>query len=117
MCSDGEVTSTGMTDPDDVLASADAGVVNATFCATLVDEWSRGGVTEAVIAPGSRSTPLALALYAHPSVTVHVHIDERAKVQQESPDDLRVHEEEPVLRVESRQQAQREEEQEQQAER
>ncbi|MEY2403353.1 MAG: 2-succinyl-5-enolpyruvyl-6-hydroxy-3-cyclohexene-carboxylate synthase [Acidimicrobiaceae bacterium] len=50
----------------------------ATFCATLVDEWVRAGVTEAVIAPGSRSTPLALALRHRPEMHVHVFHDERA---------------------------------------
>lgn len=48
----------------------------ATFCATLVDEWVRGGVTAAFVAPGSRSTPLALAL-ADSKIAVHVFHDER----------------------------------------
>jgi 2-succinyl-5-enolpyruvyl-6-hydroxy-3-cyclohexene-1-carboxylate synthase len=55
-----------------------AGDVAATFCATLVDEWVRHGVTRAVVAPGSRSTPMALALLADPRVAVSVHHDERS---------------------------------------
>jgi len=52
--------------------------VAATFCATLVDEWVRGGVEHAVVAPGSRSTPLALAVAADDRLRLHVHVDERS---------------------------------------
>lgn len=56
----------------------DTAGATATFCATLVDEWRRCGVSHAVVAPGSRSTPLALALASAADIEVHVFHDERS---------------------------------------
>jgi 2-succinyl-5-enolpyruvyl-6-hydroxy-3-cyclohexene-1-carboxylate synthase len=48
------------------------------FAIVAVDELVRHGMTDAVLAPGSRSTPIALALLADDRVRVHVRIDERS---------------------------------------
>ncbi len=50
----------------------------ATFAATLVDEWIRHGLREVVVCPGSRSTPIVLAVAARAELTVHVRLDERS---------------------------------------
>jgi 2-succinyl-5-enolpyruvyl-6-hydroxy-3-cyclohexene-1-carboxylate synthase len=52
--------------------------VQATFCAALVDEWVRHGLRHAVLAPGSRSTPMALALADRDDVELHIFHDERS---------------------------------------
>jgi 2-succinyl-5-enolpyruvyl-6-hydroxy-3-cyclohexene-1-carboxylate synthase len=59
-------------------APGGAGDIAATFCATLVDTWIALGVTHACIAPGSRSTPMALALAARDELTISIHHDERS---------------------------------------
>lgn len=66
----GRVSSSHMT-------GSPVGNANATACATLVDEWVRCGVRHAVIAPGSRSTPVAIALSSRSELTLHVVHDER----------------------------------------
>ena len=48
---------------------------------TLVDELIRLGVRDAVVAPGSRSAPLAMALHAAAAtdrLRLHVRVDERS---------------------------------------
>ena len=50
----------------------------ATCSATFVDTWIRLGVTHACVAPGSRSTPMALALADRSELSVSIHHDERS---------------------------------------
>ena len=57
--------------------TSDAGAANLAFARALIDELHAAGIATAVICPGSRSTPLALAVAQHPGLLHSVHIDER----------------------------------------
>lgn len=52
--------------------------INARFAAELVGALASAGLSEALVCPGSRNTPLILALDALADVTVHSVLDERA---------------------------------------
>jgi 2-succinyl-5-enolpyruvyl-6-hydroxy-3-cyclohexene-1-carboxylate synthase len=56
----------------------DSGQANLAFCCAFVDELAANGLTHAVICPGSRSTPLAVALAAHREIRTWVQVDERS---------------------------------------
>jgi 2-succinyl-5-enolpyruvyl-6-hydroxy-3-cyclohexene-1-carboxylate synthase len=49
-----------------------------TYIGAFADELVRAGVTEVVICPGSRSTPLSAVLYEEPGLRAWVHLDERS---------------------------------------
>jgi 2-succinyl-5-enolpyruvyl-6-hydroxy-3-cyclohexene-1-carboxylate synthase len=54
------------------------GAANLEFARALVAELQAAGVATAVVCPGSRSTPLALAVAWTPGLAHTVHVDERS---------------------------------------
>jgi 2-succinyl-5-enolpyruvyl-6-hydroxy-3-cyclohexene-1-carboxylate synthase len=51
---------------------------NTALASAFVEELARSGVRRAVISPGSRSTPLAVALWREAAIEVSVIVDERS---------------------------------------
>ena len=51
---------------------------NTALASAMTEELARSGVRRAVISPGSRSTPLAVALWRQPGIEVSVILDERS---------------------------------------
>ncbi|HWT90602.1 MAG TPA: hypothetical protein VN179_05755, partial [Solirubrobacterales bacterium] len=51
---------------------------NTALASAFAEELARGGLRLAVISPGSRSTPLALALWRQAEIEVKVIVDERS---------------------------------------
>ena len=56
----------------------DATNANTALASAIAEELARCGVTHAVVSPGSRSTPLALALFDQLGIEVTVIVDERS---------------------------------------
>ncbi|HVS99486.1 MAG TPA: 2-succinyl-5-enolpyruvyl-6-hydroxy-3-cyclohexene-1-carboxylic-acid synthase [Solirubrobacterales bacterium] len=51
---------------------------NTALASAFVEELARGALRRAVVSPGSRSTPLAVALWREPGIEVTVIVDERS---------------------------------------
>jgi 2-succinyl-5-enolpyruvyl-6-hydroxy-3-cyclohexene-1-carboxylate synthase len=51
---------------------------NTALASAFAEELARGGLRRAVVSPGSRSTPLAVALWRQPEIEVTVILDERS---------------------------------------
>jgi 2-succinyl-5-enolpyruvyl-6-hydroxy-3-cyclohexene-1-carboxylate synthase len=60
------------------LTGVDPTNANTALASAFVEELARCGMRRAVLSPGSRSTPLAVALWRQPEVEVTVIVDERS---------------------------------------
>nr|WP_263325336.1 2-succinyl-5-enolpyruvyl-6-hydroxy-3-cyclohexene-1-carboxylic-acid synthase [Neobacillus sp. Marseille-Q6967] len=49
-----------------------------SYIAAFVSELVHTGVTDVVVSPGSRSTPMAMVMAEHPGLKLHIHVDERS---------------------------------------
>jgi len=58
--------------------SAEAGTANLSFARVLIAELQAAGVAFVYVCPGSRSTPLALAVAGQQGLPFEVHVDERS---------------------------------------
>ena len=63
--------------PDTLDEMRDAPNINMAWTMLAAEECARLGVRHAVISPGSRSAPLAVAFARHPSIQTHIAHDER----------------------------------------
>lgn len=49
-----------------------------SYIAAFVSELVQTGITDVVVSPGSRSTPMAMVMVEHPDLRVHIDVDERS---------------------------------------
>jgi 2-succinyl-5-enolpyruvyl-6-hydroxy-3-cyclohexene-1-carboxylate synthase len=67
-----------MSQANDVTYTLHAENPTYAYVNAFIDELQRSDIHNVVICPGSRSTPLALAIADHPALKVWMHVDERS---------------------------------------